>query len=140
MRQEIIYAFISMAAAGVTSVIAKHGLRNVSGDAGLFVRTMFVALFVTLNLIVFGYAKELQRLTRTDVLFLAGSAVTTSISWIFYYKAIKTGNVSEVALIDKASIIITLLLSFLLLREPLTIKVMAGAVLILTGLFIISWK
>ncbi|MFX8358687.1 EamA family transporter, partial [Acinetobacter baumannii] len=75
-----------------------------------------------------------------DVLFLGVSAATTTLSWIFYYKAIKIGNVSEVALIDKASILITLFLSFLLLQEQITWKISVGTILILGGLFIIAWK
>lgn len=140
MRIEIIYALLSMMAAGVTSVIAKQGLKNVSGDTGLFIRTLFVALFISINFIVFGYAREMRQLTKTDIIFLCGSAVTTVLSWVFYYKAIKIGNVSEVALIDKASILITLLLSFLILREPFTVKIAAGTTCILAGLITLIWK
>jgi transporter family protein len=65
---------------------------------------------------------------------LAFSGVTTTASWIFYYKAIKIGNVSEVALLDKASIIITLLLSFFLLHEQFTWKIAIGGLMIIGGL------
>jgi transporter family protein len=129
-----------MVFAGLTSVIAKAGLRNVSSDTGLAIRTSFVFLFIWLNMVIFNQIKDFTNLTKKDVLFLGVSAATTTLSWIFYYKAIKIGNVSEVALIDKGSILITLFLSFLLLQEQITWKISVGAILILGGLFIIAWK
>lgn len=140
MKQYHIYALISMLFAGLTSVIAKAGLKNVSGDTGLAVRTSFVFIFVWLNIFLFNQIKDFTNLTKKDGALLIVSALTTTISWIFYYKAIKIGNVSEVALIDKASILVTLLLAFLFLNEPFTWKIGLGATLILAGLLIIAWK
>ena len=100
-----------MVFAGLTSVIAKAGLKNVSSDTGLAVRTIFVFVFVWLNIFLSNNMKDFSNLTKKDVLLLGISALTTSLSWIFYYKAIKVGNVSEVALIDKASILMTIILS-----------------------------
>jgi len=126
--------------AGLTSVIAKMGLRNVSSDTGLAVRTVVVFLIVWLNMFVFQSVKDFRNLTKMDIVFLAISGVTTSLSWIFYYKAIKIGNVSQVALIDKASIIITLLLSFIILNEQFTWKIALGGGFIITGLLILTLK
>ncbi|PKP15839.1 MAG: hypothetical protein CVU07_08815, partial [Bacteroidetes bacterium HGW-Bacteroidetes-23] len=117
MKQYQIFALISMVFAGLTSVVAKAGLKNVVADTGLAIRTSFVFVFIWLNIIVFNSYKDFSNLTKKDVLLLGVSAVTTAISWIFYYRAIKIGTVSEVALIDKGSIIITLLLSFIFLNE-----------------------
>ncbi len=126
--------------AGLTSVIAKMGLKNVSSDTGLAVRTIVVFVLVWANVLVFQSNKDFKNLTKSDIIFLAISGVTTSLSWIFYYKAIKIGNVSQVALIDKGSIIITLLLSFLILNEEFTWKIGLGAGFILTGLLILIIK
>ncbi len=126
--------------AGLTAVVAKAGLKNVSADSGLAVRTCFVFVFVWMNLFVFGQERDFSRLSSKDVMFLGVSALTTSISWIFYYKAIKLGNVSEVALIDKASILVTLVLSFLFLKEEITWRVLLGATLMVAGLLIIATK
>ena len=126
--------------AGLTSVIAKMGLKNVSSDTGLAVRTIVVFVIVWLNAIAFQSVKDFKNLTKSDIIFLAISGVTTSLSWIFYYKAIKIGNVSQVALIDKGSIIITLLLSFIILNEQFSLKVGIGAGFILTGLLILTFK
>ena len=123
MKNWVIFSLISMFFAGLTSVIAKMGLKNVSSDTGLAVRTVVVFVLVWINVIAFQGVKDFKNLTKSDILFLAISGVTTSLSWIFYYKAIKIGNVSQVALIDKASILITLALSFLILNEHFTWKV-----------------
>jgi bacterial/archaeal transporter family protein len=140
MKPYQFYALISMFFAGLTSVIAKAGLKNVSSDTGLAVRTSFVFLFIWLNIWMFNPIKDFGNLTAKDIIFLAISAVTTSLSWIFYYRAIKIGNVSEVALIDKASIIITLLLSFVFLNEVFTWKVAIGGLLMLSGLLVLTLK
>lgn len=126
--------------AGATSVVAKAGLKNVSADTGLAIRTSFVFIFIWLNTLAFNQVKDFSNLTIKDCLLLGVSAMTTTFSWIFYYRAIKIGNVSEVALIDKASILITLFLSFLFLQEQLTWKIGIGAALILGGLLTIAWK
>jgi transporter family protein len=140
MKQYQIYALISMFFAGLTSVIAKAGLKNVSGDTGLAIRTSCVFIFIWINIFAFNRIKEFSNLSLNDYLFLGASGLTTTLSWIFYYKAIKIGNVSEVALIDKASILITILLSFLFLHEQITWKIAIGTALILGGLLIIAWK
>ena len=140
MKQYQLFALISMFFAGLTSVIAKAGLKNVSGDTGLAVRTIFVFALVWLNMVAFNHVKDFANLTKRDVLLLGISGLTTTLSWIFYYKAIKIGNVSEVALIDKASILITLLLSFLFLHEQFTWRVALGAAMILGGLLVLTLK
>lgn len=129
-----------MVFAGLTSVIAKMGLKNVSSDTGLAVRTVVVFVLVWANVLAFQSTRDFKNLTKLDIIFLAISGITTSLSWIFYYKAIKIGNVSQVALIDKGSIIITLLLSFIILNEEFTWKIGLGAGFILTGLIILIIK
>lgn len=129
-----------MVFAGLTSVIAKAGLKNVSGDTGLAIRTLFVFAFVWLNIFAFNSLKDFSNLTKKDVLFLGISGFTTSLSWIFYYKAIKAGSVSEVALIDKGSILITLSLSFIFLNETFTWRILLGALLIIVGILVLTWK
>ena len=104
MKDWVFYALISMFFAGLTSVIAKLGLKNVSSDTGLAVRTVTVFVFVWVNAIAFQSVKDFKNLTTSDIVFLTISGVTTSISWIFYYKAIKIGNVSQVALLISSAL------------------------------------
>ena len=138
MERWIVYAFISMAFAGFTSVIAKLGLSGISGDLGLAVRTCFVFVFVLMFAAAVVPASELASLNARNVAWLALSAVTTAGSWIFYYKAIKLGDVSTVALIDKGSVVIAVLLSFWILHEAVTAPKLIGAMLIVAGLLVMA--
>lgn len=133
----IVYALISMVFAGLTSVIAKFGLKNVPSDLALAIRTTAVFLIIWINAIVFKHSTQIANFTKRDILFLCISGLTTSLSWIFYYRAIKIGNVSVVASIDKASLVITILLAFLFLNEPISPKILLGAALIIAGTFVL---
>lgn len=133
-------AVIAAVFAGLASVLAKSGLQGISADLGLAIRTAVVFTLVTANALTTGGAQQLGVLTARQISLLALSGLTTSLSWIFYYRAMKTGTVSFVALIDKGSIVITLLLSFWLLREPFTPRVATGATLVIAGLLVLTWK
>lgn len=140
MQTWVFYAILSMIFAGVTSILAKYGLQNVSADFGLGVRTTIIfVLIMAINLIGEKY-KEFPKLTALQLTLLIASGITTTLSWIFYYRAMKDGLVSYVVAIDKASIVITLILAFFLLKEPLTPKIVAGSVLVLSGLLVLIWK
>lgn len=141
MEKWKVFAVISMLFAGLTSVIAKFGMRNLSSDVALSIRTMVVFAIVTTNAFLLNNALvEIKQAPKSNLIFLAISGITTSLSWIFYYRAMKEGQVSYVASIDKASIVVTLILSFIILKEPLTAKVLAGAAFILIGMLILIWK
>jgi len=138
MQRWVTYAFISMLFAGFTSVIAKKGLANISGDLGLGIRTCFVFIFVLMFVAYAVPTSELQALTRQNLFWLALSGVATALSWVFYYRAIKLGEVSTVALIDKGSVVVAVLLAYLLLGEALTWPKVAGGALIAAGLIVIA--
>lgn len=141
MEKWKLFAIISMFFAGLTSVIAKFGMKNLSSDVALSIRTMVVFAIITFNAFIFNDAfTAIKQSPKSNILFLVISGITTSLSWIFYYRAMKEGQVSYVASIDKASIVVTLILSFLILKEPVTLKIMAGAGCILVGMVILIWK
>lgn len=140
MKNWVLFAFVSMLFAGLTSVIAKFGLKNITGDLGVAIRTSAVLVFVWINALAFGHTKHIPALSKMDLLFLVISGLTTALSWIFYYKAIKIGEVSVVASIDKASLVVTILLSLWLLKEPFTLKLVIGMALILAGTVVLAWK
>lgn len=140
MQQWIIYAILSMIFAGVTAVLAKYGLQNISADFGLGIRTTVIFVIITIMNVIGSRYKEFNALTKVQLGLLIASGITTTLSWIFYYRAMKDGLVSYVSAIDKASILITLVLSFFLLKEPFTPKIAVGATLILTGMIVLMWK
>lgn len=140
MQTWLLYAILSMVFAGVTAILAKYGLQNIGADFGLTVRTSVIFFIVTLMSMVSQNYKEYFSLTRTQLFLLIASGVTTTLSWIFYYRAIKDGPVSYVAAIDKGSIVITLVLAFILLREPINAKILIGGTLIFAGMIVLIWK
>jgi transporter family protein len=117
METWIIYAIFSMIFAGLTSVLAKFGLQNIHPDLGLGIRTSVIFIQIALVNFYGTKYKDFALLTKKQLILLICSGLTTTLSWLFYYRAMKDGLVSYVASIDKASIVITLLLSFWLLGE-----------------------
>lgn len=140
MEKWVVYAFISMIFAGFTSVIAKLGLTGISGELGLTLRTIFVFCFVLAFAFFSVPSKDLALLSRQNVFWLGLSGVTTAASWIFYYKALKLGEVSTISLIDKGSFIVAVILAWLLLKEQISLRVILGSLLILSGLLVVSRK
>ena len=140
MQTWMLYAILSMFFAGITAVRAKYGLQNVSADFGLAIRTTIIFIIIAAINILGGKYKEYTNLTSMQLAFLIASGICTTLSWIFYYRAIKDGLVSYVTAIDKGSILVTLLLSFFLLNEPMSARAVVGCVLIFTGLLVLVWK
>jgi transporter family protein len=140
MDKWIAYALVSMLFAGATSVVAKAGLDGISGELGLSIRTGFVFVFVMAVCAMLVPRGELSAVSRHNVLWLGISAVTTTLSWVFYYKALKAGEVSTIALIDKGSFVVAVLLAWFFLKEQITLRVVLGSVFIITGLVIVARK
>ena len=142
MERWKLYAFAAALFAGLTSVIAKAGLKTLGADLGLAVRTVFVFGFVMLNLYLWtgasASATALRAVGGKSIALLALSGLTTTLSWICYYRAMKDGTVSYVSLVDKGSILVTLTLSMLLLGEPFTWRLAGGAALIIAGLLVLA--
>ena len=136
-------AILAAVFAGLTSVLAKSGMATLGPDVSLAVRTCVVFTLVLGNALVVTGAKPLSALhaaSARDIVLLALSGLTTTLSWIFYYRAMKTGTVTFVALVDKGSILITLLLSFFILREHFSAQTLGGTALILAGIVVLNWK
>ncbi|AXI04114.1 EamA family transporter [Aquirhabdus parva] len=140
MKNWVFFAFISMFFAGFTSVIAKQGLVGISGELGLTIRTVFVSVFVLGFALCFVSSQELAQVNSKNLFWLGLSGITTTLSWIYYYKALKLGEVSTIALIDKGSAVVAILLAWLILREVITLRMVVGAACIVLGLLIISKK
>jgi bacterial/archaeal transporter family protein len=135
----VVYALLSAFFAALTAIFAKVGLKNVNSDLATAIRTV-VILFITWGLVFFRGSYSVVGLSRNNWLFLILSAVATGMSWLFYYRALQLGRVAEVSAIDKGSIVFTILLSFLFLKEPLTPRIVAGGLLILAGMWVMIWK
>lgn len=140
MEKWVVHALVSMFFAGFTSVIAKMGLAGISGELGLTIRTLFVCGFVLIFAVLAVPASELAAVGQRNLFWLGLSGVTTALSWVFYYKALKAGDVATVALIDKGSVVVAMLLAWLVLREVITLRMVGGAALMVAGLLLIARK
>lgn len=138
MERWVLFALVSMLFAGLTSVVAKQGLDGISGELGLVVRTLFVLVFVMGFGVLAVPLAEVQTLATRNFVWLGLSGATTAVSWVFYYKALKLGEVSTIALIDKGSFVVAVVLAWLVLGERITLRVALGSGLILAGLLIVA--
>ncbi len=134
------YALASMVFAGVTAIFAKYGLENVHADLGLLIRTSIIFVLVLFTALGGEALSDFSKLTGKQLLLLLASGITAFLSWLYYFRALKDGLVTYVASIDKASILVTLILSFTLLREPVKAQVLIGAGLILAGMLVLVWR
>lgn len=134
------YALLSALFAALTAIFAKIGVRDIPSNLATAIRTT-VILLLTWG-IVFGHHEQaaIKEADRHTWCFLLLSGLATGLSWLFYFKALQTGDVSRVAPVDKLSVVLTILLAFLLLREPASPKVVAGALLITAGSVMMLWK
>ncbi len=127
------YALLSAVCAALTAVLAKMGVRDINADLACAVRVSFVLFLVWGIAIAGGKTRELCHITPNALLWLFLSAVATGLSWFFYFRALQDGDVSKVAPLDKLSVPIAMLLGFLFLGESLTLKTVAGGLLITAG-------
>lgn len=132
-----IYALLSALFAALTAVFAKKGITHVNSDLATAIRTV-VILVIAWGIVFFkGAQVNIGSLTRQNWLFLVLSGLATGLSWIFYFKALQLGKVSQVAPVDKMSVAIAIVLSVAFLGEVLTWKMAAGALLIISGTLIL---
>lgn len=127
------FALASAGFSGATSVLAKIGVRDVDSNLATALRTVVVLLFSWLMVFVTGTQRTLPNLSPHNLLFLVLSGLATGASWLCYFRALQLGDVNKVTPVDKSSTILTILLAFLLLGEPLGIGTLAGMVVLGTG-------
>ncbi|PSR55574.1 hypothetical protein AHMF7605_19715 [Adhaeribacter arboris] len=132
-----IYALLSAVFAALTAIFAKIGIKGVDSDLATAIRTV-VILILAWSIVFFKDAiPNLVGLTKTNWAFLILSGCATGLSWIFYFKALQIGKVSQVAPVDKASVAIAILLAVVFLGEPLSLKTALGAGFIILGTLVL---
>ena len=136
----ILFAFGSAFFAGVTAILAKCGIRKTDSTVATAVRTIVVLLFSWLMVFVVGSQDQLGSIDPNTWLFLILSGLATGASWLCYFRALQLGDINKVVPVDKSSVILTMLLAFLFLQEPITPFGGAGVVLIAAGTFLMIEK
>lgn len=132
------YAILSAIFASLTAIFAKSGVANINSNLATGIRTVVVLVMIWLIILLKGETKGMTALSKQNVIFLILSGIATGLSWLFYFKALQTGNVSQVAPIDKLSLALTIILAIIFLGETLTIKTAIGASLIIAGTLVLA--
>jgi len=135
----IIYALLSALFAALTAIFAKVGVQHINSNLATAIRTIIVLILIWSIVFFRGEAKDLASINKFSLTFLILSGLATGFSWIFYFKAIQIGNVSQVALVDKLSVVLTVILAAIFLGEPFTLKVVIAVALIVSGVLVLIW-
>lgn len=136
----LVYALLSALFAAFTAIFAKLGVANVNSNLATGIRTIVVLIMIWCIVMARGEAKGISTFSKQNIIFLVVSGIATGLSWLFYFKAMQLGNVSQVAAVDKLSVALTIIIAVLFLGEPLTLKTFAGASLIILGTVLLAWK
>ncbi len=132
-----VFALLSAVFAALTAIFAKIGVKNVDTDLATAIRTV-VILILSWGIAFFrGGVSTIGSLSKHNLLFLILSGIATGLSWVFYFKALQLGKVSQVAPVDKLSVALAIAFSVLFLGETLTWKTAVGATCIIIGTIII---
>lgn len=136
----LVFAFASAIFAGITSILAKCGIRKTDSNAATAIRTIVVLIFSWVMVLIVGSASQISSIDGKTLLFLILSGLATGASWLCYFRALQIGNINKVVPIDKSSTILTILLAFLLLGEPISLMKGLGVILIAIGTFLMIEK
>ena len=126
--------------ASLTAIFAKIGIKDVNSDLATAIRTSIIVL-LTWGIVLFcGVEDKIKDISLHSWLFLILSGIATGCSWLFYFKALQNGDVSRVAPIDKLSVPLTIFMSFIILKEPISFRTIAGGILITGGSILLLLK
>lgn len=136
----LFYGILSALFAALTSILGKIGIKNVDSNYGTALRTIVVLIMAWLVVLVTKKGKEVQKMNMKTFVFLILSGISTGLSWLCYYRALQDGDVSIVVSIDKLSIVVSVLFSYIVFNEKLSRKSFLGFIGIITGTFIMLIK
>ena len=132
-----IYALLSAFFASLTAIFAKIGVKDVNSDLATAIRTVVILVVAWGIALARGEVKGMNELSKNTWIFLGLSGLATGLSWIFYYKALQMGKVSQVAPVDKLSVALTIVLSVIFLKEAVSLKAALGAAMIIGGTIVL---
>lgn len=129
----LLYAVGSSFFAGITSILAKCGIKKTDSDVATAIRTIVVLLFSWLMVLITGTGGQITQISDKTFLFLVLSGLATGASWLCYFHALQKGDINKVVPIDKSSTVLTILLALIFLHEGITVPKIISAVLIGVG-------
>lgn len=132
------FALLSAVAAAATAVLAKVGVKDVNSNLATAIRTTVILVFAWGIVFATGAHKGIGGLSRHTLLFLVLSGIATGLSWLFYFRALQLGKASQVAPVDKFSLVLTLIFAAAFLGESLNWGIAAGVALITAGTILVA--
>lgn len=136
----ILFAFGSALFAGLTSILAKCGIKNTDSNVATALRTIVVLIFSWIMVFITGSHNTLSDISSKTLIFLILSGISTGASWLCYFRALQIGDVNKVTTIDKSSTILTMLMAFILLGEEITLIKCLAMILIGVGTYLMITK
>jgi len=136
-RQWLIFAILAAVFASLTSILAKVGIQDVESNLGTTIRTIVVLVMAWMMVFVARKQNDLRHIDKKNWLFICLSGIATGGSWLCFYHALQSGPASVVVPIDKLSIAFTITFSFFILKEKLSVRSLAGLIIIIAGTLIL---
>lgn len=133
----IVYAMLSAVFAALTSILAKIGITGINSNLATAIRTVVVLIMAWGIVFMTGVHKQITDIGTKSWVFLMLSGLATGLSWLFYYRALQMGDASRVVPIDKFSVVISMILAFVVLKEQVTWQSVVGGILITAGTFVL---
>ena len=136
----LFYAIGSAFFAGVTSILAKCGIRKTDSTVATAVRTIVILIFSWIMVFIAGSWDQISEISGTTLVFLILSGAATGASWLCYFKALQMGDINKVVPIDKSSTVLTILMALIFLQEGISLPKAAAVVIIAAGIFLMIDK
>lgn len=136
----LVYAAGSAFFAGITSILAKCGIRKTDSTVAMAVRTVVILVFSWIIVAIVGSGEQISAISGQTLLFLILSGAATGASWLCYFRALQTGDINKVVPIDKTSTVLTILLAMIFLGEGISLQKGAAAAVITIGTFLMIEK
>lgn len=133
-------AFCSAFFAGITSILAKIGIKNVNSTVATAIRTIIILVFSWIIVFIVGAENEIQSISYKNLIFLILSGLATGASWLCYFKALQLGDVNKVTPVDKSSTVLSMILAVIFLGEPLNAYKVVSIVAITVGTYLMISK
>jgi len=132
----VAFALLSALFAALTSIFAKIGIEDINSNLATAIRTVVVLIMAWGIVFLTGTQNEISNIGTKSWVFFILSGLATGLSWLFYYKALQIGEASKVVPIDKFSVVITMILAFIILKETITAKTIIGGIFITICTFV----
>ena len=137
--QWILYALLAAVFAGLVAIFGKIGLKNVDANLATTVRAFVMFAFLIVIILAQKKFSLITEFRTLDYIFITLAGIAGALSWLFYFRALQLGEASKVVPIDKLSLVLTIILAGLFLKEKITLQILFGSVLMTAGAVIIAF-